>query len=216
MQNKNKIVDSVLLPVDEVEENDWNPNEQESDVFNELVKDIEEEGFDEPLQVVEIPETPEGKKYRIIGGAHRFRGVQHLGWEYVPAVIKEYSTEEEQKIRTVRRNMLKGQLDRQKFTKLINSLGRLVDLDLAVQLGMRNTDKVLQSMLNSRGNYDPSLAEKVKDARREEVALKNLSMILNKLFVEFGDTLKSRYMFFTYGTKLHLMLMMDRKLQKNC
>ena len=39
-------------------------------------------------------------------------------------------------------------------------------------------------------------------------------MILNKLFAEFGDTVQNSYMFFTYGTKLHLMVMMSPTFRK--
>ncbi len=56
------------LKISEIIPNEWNPNEQEEKIFNELTKDIKEEGFDEPIQVVPLPDDhparKKGKKWR--------------------------------------------------------------------------------------------------------------------------------------------------------
>lgn len=212
------IAETIMVPVSEVIENPWNPNEQTDTVFNELVHDIDKEGFDEPLQVVKLPEDdPEyqkGKRYRVIGGAHRLRAIKHLGLDQVPVVVKSYPTEEEQKIKTVRRNLLRGDLNRLKFTRLVNELDRRVDNEFAVALGLSSKEQLSAMLINNQGKYTEELAERIAEVQKEETAIRNISMILNKLFSEFGDTLKHSYMFFTYGTKLHLMVMMSRQLQK--
>jgi len=213
-----KVAESFTLDIEEIVENPWNPNEQDPIVFNELVYDIENEGFDEPIQVVHLseedPEYAKGKRYRIIGGEHRFKAVKVLGWETIPAVLKDYVTEEEQKIKTVRRNTLRGELNRKKFTQLVNSLDRRRDEELALALGMQSKEGLEKFLVSEEGKYSPDLAEQMAGVKREETAIKNLSMILNKLFAEYGDTVKHSYMFFTYGTKLHVMVMMSRELQK--
>jgi hypothetical protein len=212
------IAETQIVSIEEIIPNEWNPNEQDKTTFNELVYDIENEGFDEPLQVVELneedPERQKGKRFKIIGREHRFEAVKALGWDRIPIVVKQYSNEEEQKIKTVRRNFLKGELNKKKFTQLVNSLDRCRDNELALELGMRSTDELERYYMNEAGRYDPKLAEEMAQVRKEETAIKNLSMILNKLFSEYGETLKHSYMFFTYGTKLHLMVMMSRELQK--
>jgi ParB/RepB/Spo0J family partition protein len=212
-------VDIQTVDINEIVPNNWNPNEQDEITFNELVYDIDSEGFDEPIQVVELsendPERQEGRRYRIIGGEHRFEAVKTLGWKKIPIVVKDYDTEDEQKIKTVRRNMLKGHMNRYKFTQLVNSLdGRRQDSELAIELGLKSKEELQTLLINEKGDYDPELAEQIANVRREETAIKNLSMILNKLFAEYGETLSHSYMFFTYGTKLHVMIMMSRILQK--
>lgn len=209
----------MIAGIEEIVPNEWNPNEQSELTFNELVYDIQNEGFDEPIQVVEIPEDDpqrqKGKRYRIIGGEHRFEAVRTLGWSKIPIVVKQYDSEDEQKIKTVRRNMLKGDLNKAKFTQLVNSLdGRRKDGELAIELGIQSREQLEALLVNEKGEYDPDLAEQIANVKKEETAIKNLSMILNKLFSEYGDTLSHSYMFFTYGTKLHLMVMMSRELQK--
>lgn len=62
---------------------------------------------------------------------------------------------------------------------------------------------------------EQTLLGQVMEVRKEETAIRNLSMILNKLFAEYGETVSKSYMFFTYGTKLHLMVSMSRSLQKS-
>ena len=208
------------LKISEIIPNEWNPNEQEEKIFNELTKDIKEEGFDEPIQVVPLPDDhparKKGKKWRIIGGEHRWRSVRVLGYEEIPAVIKMYTGEMEQKIKTVRRNQLRGDMNRAKMTKLLNSLkpfGGLTE-ELARKLGFTNIEMMMRLYQDERGRYTEGMANKVANVKREENAIENLSTILNKLFAEYGDTLQQSYMFFTYGTKLHLMVMMTAPVQK--
>lgn len=210
----------IEIDIDEIVPNEWNPNKQDEIIFNELTRDIKEEGFDEPIQVVKIKEDDklyeEGKRYKIIGEEHRYKSVKVLGWERIPAVIKEYENENTQKEKTVRRNLLKGDLDKKLFTKLINSLDPYSELtpELSRRLGFKNEDEAKKYFINEKGKYNEEYAEKLKETRTEELAIANLSLILNKLFAEFGDTVQQNFMFFTYGTKLHLMVMMNRKIQK--
>ncbi|MCH8860836.1 MAG: ParB N-terminal domain-containing protein, partial [Thaumarchaeota archaeon] len=58
----------TMLKVDQLKETGWNPNEMSDVKFNELVRDIDEEGFDEPIQVVK--DQADGR-FWIIGGEHR-------------------------------------------------------------------------------------------------------------------------------------------------
>jgi len=214
-----RIANSILVPIDQVVENEWNPNEQDEITFNELTSDIENDEFDEPLQVVEIkkddPLYQQGYKYKVIGGEHRLKAVKVLGWSEIPIVIKNYESEEIQKIKTVRRNMLRGKNNRAKFTQLVHSLNRRQDIDLALEMGFSSKESLMTAMLNEKGIYDPDMAQEINKIKKEELAIRNLSMILNKLFAEFGETVQNSYMFFTYGTKLHLMIMMSPKLRKS-
>lgn len=215
---KTKISQSILVDVDNIVENNWNPNKQQEIIFNELVKDIKEEGFDEPIQCVLVDknsiEYKEGKLYKIIGGEHRFKAAKILGYKEIPVVVKDYATEKEQKIKTVRRNQLKGDLDKKKFTKLFNSLNSAgIDNEVARSFGFKNKEDLKKMIVNFKGKNSKEFIDKLKEVKLEENAITNISMILNKLFKEYGETVSQSYMFFTYGTKLHLMIMMNSKLK---
>lgn len=213
-----KIAEVLTVPIDKIIENNWNVNVQNEIIFNELVKDIKSEGFDEAIQVIRIGKTDkdfeEGKEYRIIGGAHRYRAAKVLGYTEIPIVIKEYATEKDQKIKTVRRNQLRGDLDRKKFTKLFNSLNSSgINNDFAKQFGFKNKEELKKMIMNLKGKNSKEMLDKLKEVKLEENTITNLSAILNQLFKEYGETVSQSYMYFFYGTKLHLMVMMNHKLK---
>ena len=172
-----KIAKTKIVPINEVVENEWNPNEQDEITFNELTSDIDTEEFDEPLQVVLLSKTDplydEGKRYKIIGGAHRFRAVKVLGWSEIPIVIKKYESEETQKIKTVRRNMLRGKNNKTKFTQLVHSLNRKQDVTLATDMGFNSKEALMMAMLNEKGKYDPDMAQEINKIKKEELAIRN-------------------------------------------
>ena len=177
MKNKiTKIAESILVPVDKIVENEWNANAQEEIIFNELVQTIKEEGFDESLQVTKLDKTDkeyaDGKEYRIIGGEHRFKTAKLLGYKELPVVIKNYTTEKEQKIKTVRRNQLRGELDRKKFTKLFNSLNTSgINNDLARSMGFKNKETLRKMILNYKGKNTKEFLEKLKEVKLDENAI---------------------------------------------
>ncbi len=51
-ETDNRIRATQLIPVSSIHPNDWNPNEESPHTFNELYKEIQEDGFDHPLAVV--------------------------------------------------------------------------------------------------------------------------------------------------------------------
>ena len=60
----------------------------------------------------------------------------------------------------------------------------------------------------------PAMKDKLDEAKGDIKSMEDLTSVLNQLFTEFGDTVPRSYMFFTYGSKVHLMIEMDQKLKK--
>ena len=115
--------DARMLPIDSLEFTDWNVNEMSDAEFSELVAEVEEGGFDEPLGVIPIP--GEAAKYLVPSGEHRARAAIALEMEQVPAVLKVHLTEKEKhevQLWSVKRNHIRGRVNEQKWRKLEKSI----------------------------------------------------------------------------------------------
>jgi hypothetical protein len=130
--------DATMIPLDSLVFCPWNVNEMGDEEFSELVAEIEDTGFDEPLQVIPITKqhldanhypdiskvAVEGK-YLVLGGEHRARAAISLEWKEAPCVIKDTlqeSPESDLKIWTVKRNNIRGRINAQRYADLERSL----------------------------------------------------------------------------------------------
>src|SRR3972149_1190988 len=169
-----------------------NPQIMKDEEFNRLVRNIQEEGFLEPILVVDDKDH-----FEILSGAHRYEAAKVLGLSEVPAIILEEVPEERRIYLLVRMNAIKGQLDRYKFTDLVNKFlkdyeksawGELIDLFMVdkeeferLYLDIKHSlPKEIQDML-------PKTGEEIKN-------IENLAQILNRLFSQYGDTLELNFM----------------------
>jgi hypothetical protein len=209
-----KISEVKMIKVSDLEEFDLNPNTQDPTTFSNLVEEINLDGFDEPLIVVPNEKNP--SKFTVISGNHRLKASKVLCFEELPCIIKEDWSLDEQKMKVVRRNMLKGELDAAKFSKLVDSLdANYTPEQLANMMGFNSTDAfermyLLDTELEQRQNA--AIAAQV--AEKETNAIDGLGIILNRLFSEYGDTLPHSFMFFDYGNKINIMLLMNSRLKK--
>jgi len=108
-----KINEFVLLPVESVEPNGYNPNVMSDADFGKLVRRIRDMGFDEPIQVVR-----RGDRFVVVGGEHRLHASKVLGLVKIPAVVYDWD-DREMMAECVRRNLLRGALDHGKFGGLL-------------------------------------------------------------------------------------------------
>lgn len=157
---------AVMLHVSQLEFAPWNVNKMSEKHLAMLMDDVENDGFDEPLQVVELPGlfTPEGlQKYRIIGGEHRMKVARALGMPEIPCVIKPWQDEEVQKVKTVRRNFIRGDPDRDKFTALSN--------DLMSKHALRAEDLPDRFGLSGQAEYDRYYQQRTEQHQQTVEAL---------------------------------------------
>jgi hypothetical protein len=190
----------VSMPIESLEENSWNPNQMSEEAFDRLVKEIGISGFISACQVVPI----ESGKYRIIGGAHRYRAALKLGYTKIPVVVMsdaKFKSEDLQKFLTVKMNVLSGELDPEKFRLLYEEMVDKYGEDSLKDLfGFVEEDswelmmKAVKRELKDAGVTDLSALENIQDH-----SLENLSKVLNGIFTEGGDTLKKNgFMIFTF------------------
>jgi ParB/RepB/Spo0J family partition protein len=205
---------AVEIPIDLIEPNDWNPNVQSDATFEALVEEIHTSGFDEPLVVVPHPDKKGA--YRIISGEHRWKAAKTLGMQAIPVVVKEQWDEATQKVQTVRRNMLRGELDRVKFSKLVNDVVETYGVareNVPKLMGFTDDKEFVKHYLAEKGNSDAKLREMMAQTKKETQMVDNLSFLLNEIFSKFGSTLSQGFIFFFYKGRMHLMVQMDKDLE---
>lgn len=110
-----KINDAIRIPIQKIKPAPVNVNALSEDAFGMLVSEIRANGFDEPLQVLK-----KGEEYIIIGGHHRWKACSILGYTEIPCVVYDYDDKKAME-QLVRRNMIRGKLDHEKFGDMLAS-----------------------------------------------------------------------------------------------
>jgi len=120
MASKKKIKVHVaqLIPVDKLRWLEGNSQKQSKQQFAELKKNILEEGFDETL----IVKTRIDGAYDVISGNHRGQAGVELGIEALPCVIRDDWDDIKAQFQSVRRNYVRGVIDKNLFTAQVNTL----------------------------------------------------------------------------------------------
>jgi ParB/RepB/Spo0J family partition protein len=123
------------IPIGKLEPNPWNPNRMSEEMYAKLRAYVEREGLVEPLIV-----RPQDEVFQILGGYHRWKLAQELGYTTVPCVVVELD-DRRAKILSINLNELKGQSVPDLLAELVHDLSRETSLeDLATQLPYDLTD----------------------------------------------------------------------------
>jgi hypothetical protein len=199
------------LPVDSIVANAWNPNKQETKQFDQLVRRMRDVGMIAPIQVVP---TDDGK-YVILGGEHRWRAAQAIGWSNIPAIVltdERFRNEDLQKFVTMQLNMISGKLDPEKFAKLYDDMRGRYDPD-AIRDLMGFTDKHKFNML-TKGISEGLPDDMKKEFNKRASNAKNpneLQGILNDLIGKYGDDLSHNFMIFSHESREHIWVRLNDK-----
>jgi hypothetical protein len=111
--------------------------------------------------------------------------------------------------------MIRGEHNPAKFTKLVDSLENTYTPDqLADMMGFKDIESFEKLYQREQEEDNEKANEGVADAKEEMNLIDGLSLILNKLFAEFGDTVPFSFMFFLYGSKTHMVVQTNTKLKK--
>lgn len=210
-----------MIEVDCIHPNEWNPNQQTDDTFNQLVEEIKEDGFDHPLNIVPFEDHPDHTddtpQWKIIGGEHRWKAAQVLGMKKVPAIIHYDWDEVQQKLKTVRRNLLSGELNSKKFTALVHSLGDNVDSDSMHSLfGFDDRNEFDKYVIRDKDAKEKTFLDGLlEEARRDKYAVDSLSDIISTIFAECAETIDQNYLFFTYKGAMVAVVLCDDACSKS-
>lgn len=141
----------VSVPVLQLRENFYNPNQQSVNDFDLLVKSIQEDGFTLPVIVNDGSIDPDLKDM-IIDGEHRWRAAQVLEMDEIPVIYKAMD-QAGMRVSTIRHNQARGHHDAMMEANVLRSLSESLTLDEMTEA--LNIDPVeLNVMLDKAVTYD--------------------------------------------------------------
>jgi ParB/RepB/Spo0J family partition protein len=210
---KSTMLEVFDIPIDDILESKENPNEQDEATFDQLVQVIKDKGFDEPIKV--IPALNQPGKFLCYSGHHRLKAAKVLKFTHIPGVIKDGWSEDERKIALVRENMLRGNLNPEKFTKLYSELAKKYDASiLKLQMGFTKEDAFKKVYKSIEKALNPSQKKKLDEAKETIKSVDGLSSVLNDIFKEHGADLDFGFIVFSFGGKNHHYIESDSNLNK--
>lgn len=122
------------IPLKQIIPNTYQPRRQFGEVqLNELAQSIQANGLLQPI----IVRLNDDQKYEIIAGERRFRAVELLNWEKIPAIVRDYSNQESAAlalIENLQREDLNPIEEAQAYQQL-EQMEQLPQKDLARKLG---------------------------------------------------------------------------------
>jgi len=194
-----------------------NTNKQSKHVHQELMESIQEHGFDEPIII--IPRRDATPGYFIVSGNHRRRAGKAAGMEEFPAVLRDDWDEVEGRIQLVRRNFVRGEIDRTLFTEEINRLTveHQLGLDIIMErMGFEDAES-FSEFYKQEQKRERSIASAV--ASQNQVSqvkmIDDLGIIVSTMFERYGKTVPNSFMVFPLGGRNHVFIQMTPALKKS-
>lgn len=212
-----------MIPVAQVDPNPWNPNEMDERSFNRLVKEIRQVGFVEPIQTVPYDAGGGETRYRILGGEHRYRAARIVGLVEVPSILladPKFQDIELQKALTVRLQVLRGKLNREKMVRLFQDFADTHSSEQVQELfAVTSTDEWKKIIGDTRKNLKKSgmsneLLDEYDRNVKEARSVDDLGNIVRHLYEMYQDTVPYGFMVFTWGKKEHVYIAMSKQLKQ--
>ena len=190
------------LALDKIEPNQYQPRHQFSEEsISELAQTLDKEGL---LQPIVVRESDNG--YEIIAGERRYRAAQSLGWETIPAIVKEMDDDQAASLAVIenlqRENL--NPIDEAQAYKNLMKLNDLTQTALAKEMGksqsyvanklrlLKLTPKVQASLIDGNisarhGRALVGLDEKTQEKVLNEVLAKGLNVKETEAIVKDVD-----------------------------
>lgn len=204
------------IEISKLKGNNLNPNEMSDRKFNFLVENIKENGFLEPVGVVDMGNDV----YEIFSGHHRAKAGEVLGLEKIPCVVftKEELPQKKRDLQLMRMNVIKGEISPEKFLSYYETLSTQYGMELAGAMFGLEDNELEKLLKTTRDTLPPEMRDSFDKVKDEIKTIDDLAKVLNRLFTEYGDTVQYNFMFFDFGGKDHLWIRANKdvwsKLQK--
>lgn len=193
-----------------------NTNKQSKHVHQELIDSITTHGFDEPIIVV--PRRDETPGYFIVSGNHRRRAGRAAGMETFPCIERADWDEVEARIQLVRRNYVRGELDRTLFTEEINRLTveHQLGLDTIMERMGFEDSEAFADFYKAEGKRERSIASAMSSQQHNSQVklIDDLGITLSILFEKYGATVMQSFIVFPYGGRNHVLVQVTPALKK--
>lgn len=203
-KKKPKIHAAELLPLAMLYQHPRNPQKQDKHTFNELRESIRKNGFDESLIVV--PRTDDELGYWIISGNHRAMAAKAEGLVEVPCVVRNDWDAVQAEVEVIRRNYVRGEMDRGAFTELVNYLAEEHDIEMSLIMEMMGFQDMedFAALYASATQAETDTIKEVTQKSQEVAMIDNLSMILSSIFEKYGSTVPNSFLVFPMSGKKHM------------
>ncbi len=195
--------DTQMVPKELLSEHPRNSNKQNRHVFRELRKSIKENGFDESL-IVTPREDETG--YWIISGNHRYRAGVAEGMAEFPCVIRDDWDSVKEQVEMVRRNYVRGKLDRDTFTVAVDALAEdhAMSVDsIREEMGFEDPDMFLQIYRQEEQQQRTPVSRTQTENAPKVKLVDDLGMVVSGIFENYGDTVDQSFIIFPVGGKKH-------------
>jgi ParB/RepB/Spo0J family partition protein len=114
----------VIVPIDTLQPNPWNPNRQSDFIFEKEKISIHEHGFIDPV----LARTVEGQ-FQIIDGEHRWKAAKELGYGEISVLNLGEVADAQAKKLTIILNETRGKADYNLMGKLLQDLSQTVAIE---------------------------------------------------------------------------------------
>jgi len=133
-----KVKDVIIVPIDQVYSNDYNPNKMPDVEMSLLRASIEKYGFLFPIITVK-----DDSKYRIVDGYHRYETLKRMESTEIAIIVLDLKYHEAVQL-TVLMNRIKGMHQVEKMSDLVVNLENLgmEDNEICNNLGMESEEYI--------------------------------------------------------------------------
>jgi len=152
------------VPINSIKPNTYNPNRQDADTLELLIKSITEDGFTQPI-------IAHAESRQIVDGEHRWRAARKLGMTEVPIVLVSM-TDEQMRIATLRHNRARGSEDIELSTEVLRDLQSLGALGWAAD-SLMYSDADLNDLLDMLPAPEAMAGEEFSEAWTPEAGSKS-------------------------------------------
>tara|TARA_R100001244_G_scaffold36778_2_gene33626 strand:- start:3358 stop:4221 length:864 start_codon:yes stop_codon:yes gene_type:complete len=223
-KTKIQVHTAVMLPAEFLVETPSNSNKQNRHTYKELKDNIREQGFDETLNVVPHETLPD--HYTVVCGNHRLRAGKELGMAEFPCVIRKDWNEVEATIQGIRRNYVRGKIDKVSFTAQVDFIKEKYGLSqhvISERMGFEDADmfSVLyqEQKLDADRQAQIAAAVSLDHAPNTSAAnvklIDDLGTILSHIFDQHGHTVPCSFIVFPAGGRNHMYVQANSALVKH-
>jgi ParB-like chromosome segregation protein Spo0J len=215
-----------LVPLHCLHPAPWNMTKPSKRSLNLLAQNIKEIGFAETALIV-----PQGTwagengrvlsgEFRIVSGHDKTLAASIAGLTEIPcSILPEETTEEMQKLQTVRMNTIHKELDPNAFKKLYDEMVKKYSAEVVEAYMMFSNEedfkKILkQNISDARKELPTEEMKEEFDAKKPKIkSVDDLANVVQELYTKTGSTsLDKGYTVFSYGNQEHIYIAMDKEL----
>lgn len=198
----------MLMPLDLIDFDESNPQEEDPATFNDLVLSMEEDGITENVVL-----RTNGDRFMCVSGEHRVKAARLAGppmgpFKTIPARIREDWDEDAAAIRLVRMNALHGKINADKFTSLYGKLkSKYSEDELRRMLGFSGRDAEMKRLIKTTVASMPERMQAEIEKRSDQIrTVEDLAATVQALFTRYGGTIDQHFVLFAHGGMTHLMV----------